>query len=158
MIRFALACDQGHDFESWFPSGASYEAQVARGLVSCPVCESTKVMKQLMAPSIGRKGAAKAAPEPSAPAAETPPTPPQPMAILSEREQALRTMLRAVREHVTKTSDYVGTGFVDEARRMHYGETPHRSIYGEANALDAKALVEEGIEIQALPVLPDDRN
>lgn len=160
MIRFALACDEGHDFESWFPSGASYDAQAERGLVTCPLCGSAEVEKRLMAPSIGRKGAGRAAAEPAEAAAPVPaPDPtPQPVAILSEREQALRSMLRSLREHVAKTSDYVGTGFVDEARRMHYGETPHRSIYGEASPVDAQALVEEGIEIQALPILPDDRN
>jgi hypothetical protein len=80
------------------------------------------------------------------------------MAILSEREQAIRAMLKAVREHVVKTADYVGGDFADEARKMHYGEIEHRSIYGEANPADAKALIEEGIEVHPIPVLPDDRN
>ena len=125
MIRYALACDNGHEFESWFPSGSAYDAQVERGLVAA-------------APAI--------------------PDAPQPVALLSEREQAVRAMLRAMREHVAKTADYVGPGFADEARRMHYGEAEHRSIYGEANAADAKALLDEGIEVHALPIAPDDRN
>jgi hypothetical protein len=155
MIRYALACDNGHDFESWFPSSASYDAQTERGLVTCPLCGSAKVAKQLMAPSLGRKGSAKA--EPERPSASLPAAP-APMAILSEREQALRAMLKAVREHVVKTADYVGDGFADEARKMHYGEIEHRSIYGEANPADAKALIEEGIEVHPIPILPDDRN
>jgi hypothetical protein len=160
MIRYALACDNGHDFESWFPSSASYDAQAERGLVTCPLCGSAKVDKQLMAPSLARKGSAKAEPERSgapAPAASVPAAP-TPMAILSEREQALRAMLKAVREHVAKTADYVGDGFANEARKMHYGEIEHRSIYGEANPADAKALIEEGIEVHPIPILPDDRN
>jgi hypothetical protein len=160
MIRYALACDNGHDFESWFPSSASYDAQAERGLVTCPLCGSAKVDKQIMAPSLGRKGSAKAEPErPGAPVHAAPvPAAPAPMAILSEREQAIRAMLKAVREHVVKTADYVGGDFADEARKMHYGEIEHRSIYGEANPADAKALIEEGIEVHPIPVLPDDRN
>jgi hypothetical protein len=157
MIRYALACDNGHDFESWFPSSASYDAQAERGLVECPICGSAKVGKQLMTPSLGRKGASKAQPEP-----HTAPPPsasaPAPMALLSEREQAVRAMLKAVREHVTKTADYVGDDFAAEARKMHYGEIDHRSIYGEANPAEAKALIEEGIEVHPIPILPDDRN
>jgi hypothetical protein len=160
MIRYALACDNGHEFESWFPSGASYDTQAERGLVECPVCPSTKVSKRLMAPALGRGAPSSSALEAAAPAPEAPvPAPaPQPVALLSEREQAIRAMLRAVREHVTKTADYVGPSFAEEARKMHYGEIEHRSIYGEADATQAKALLEEGIEVHPLPLIPDDRN
>ena len=163
MIRYALACDNGHDFESWFPSSASYDQQAERGLVECPLCGSAKVEKQLMAPNLGRKGQAPAA-EPAqspSPVPEIPPppvAPPQPVALMSEREQAVRAMLRAVREHVTKNADYVGAGFAEEARKMHYGEVEHRSIYGQADAAEARALLEEGIEFHPLPLVPDDRN
>lgn len=169
MIRYALACDNGHEFESWFPSSASYDAQAARGLVECPVCASSKVAKRIMAPSLGRKGNARAEAQPAPVAApEQPanlpvpaaaaPVPPAAMALLSEREQAIRAMLKAVREHVAKNADYVGEQFADEARKMHYGEIEHRSIYGEARPEDAQALLEEGIEVHAIPVLPEDRN
>ncbi|MGI8527485.1 MAG: DUF1178 family protein, partial [Pseudolabrys sp.] len=96
-----------------------------------------------------------ASPEASAAA---PPPPAQPMAPMSEREVAMRAMLREVREHVTKSADYVGTGFADEARKMHYGEIEHRSIYGEASPKEAKDLSEEGIEFHPLPTLPDEHN
>lgn len=168
MIRYALACEVGHDFESWFPSSASFDDQAGRGLVTCPFCGSGTVAKQLMAPSLGRKGniasvPARAASEPAqgAEGSEMPvpsSAPPQPVALMSEREQAVRSMLKAVREQVTQNSDYVGTGFAAEARKIHYGETPHRSIYGEANAADARALHEEGIEFHPLPAVPEDRN
>lgn len=159
MIRYALACDDGHEFESWFPSSASYDAQAAGGYVSCPVCGSAKVEKRIMAPSLGRKGApAQAASSaPSEPAALPVPAP-QPMALMSERDMAIRAMMRAVREHVTKTADYVGPTFADEARKMHYGEVEHRSIYGESTPDDTRALLEEGIEIHPLPAIPDERN
>ena len=160
MIRYALACEQAHEFESWFPSAEGYDAQVKRGLVTCPMCGSGTVEKQIMAPAIGRKhrGAAVPAAAP-APRPETPQAlVPQPVALLSEKEQAFRAMLTAFREHVTKNSDYVGPRFVDEARKMHYGETEHRSIYGEANPMEAAALLEEGIEVHPLPIAPADRN
>jgi hypothetical protein len=80
------------------------------------------------------------------------------MAVFSEREREFRAMLKAFREHVTKTADYVGRSFADEARKMHYGETEHRSIYGEANLAEAKELIEEGIDVHPLPMTPDERN
>lgn len=162
MIRYALACDNGHEFESWFPSSASYDAQAAGGFVSCPVCGSAGVEKRMMAPSLGRKGAStKEAPSApreneAAPALPVPAT--QPMALMSERDMAVRAMMRAVREHVTKTADYVGPTFADEARKMHYGDIEHRSIYGESTPDDTRALIEEGIEIHPLPTMPDERN
>jgi hypothetical protein len=168
MIRYALACEAGHEFESWFPASADYEAQRARGLVTCPVCDSPKVDKQIMAPSVARtdKTMGRPAAVPAA-AVETPPeTPglpvpaaaPQPVAMFSEKEREFRAMLKAFREHVTRNADYVGQSFADEARKMHYGETEHRSIYGEANLAEAKELLEEGIEVHPLPPAPDERN
>ena len=160
MIRYALACDNGHEFESWFPSSASYDLQAERGLVECPHCGSAKVGKQLMAPRLGRKGGRPVEPaaSPTPDNLPVPVAPAQPVALMSEREQAIRAMLKAVREHVTKTADYVGPSFAEEARKMHYGETEHRSIYGEADAAEARALIEEGIEFHPLPLAPDDRN
>jgi hypothetical protein len=166
MIRYALACDNGHEFESWFPGSAAYEAQLARGLVTCPLCNSEKIEKQIMAPSIARKDRAPALPappvateaQPDAPTAPVPAAQPQPMAVFSQREREFRAMVKAFREHVTRNADYVGKGFADEARKMHYGETEHRSIYGEANLADAKELIEEGIEVHPLPIVPDERN
>ena len=78
--------------------------------------------------------------------------------MISPQEQEFRAKLKELRDHLTKNADNVGTKFPEEARKMHYGETEHRSIYGEATAQDAKALHEEGIEFQPLPVLPDERN
>ena len=159
MIRYALACNKAHPFESWFPSSEAYDAQRAQGLLTCPVCGSAEVEKQIMAPSVARTDKAPApaeAPAPTQPSAEPPS--PQPVALLSEPEQAFRAMLKAVREHVRQNADYVGPGFAEEARKMHYGEIEHRSIYGEANPVEAKALLEEGIEVHPLPIMPDERN
>jgi len=159
MIRYTLACDRGHDFESWFPSSASYDEQAARGLVTCPVCHSAKVGKAMMAPSVARTDRGRSAPaadpaEMSAPAPALEPSVP----LIAEPERRMRAMLRALREHVTREADHVGPRFADEARAMHYGERPARAIYGEASADEARALIDEGIEVAPLPPAPDDRH
>jgi hypothetical protein len=156
VIAYTLACDAGHEFESWFASSKAYEEQAQRGLVSCPICGSGKVAKALMAPSLARGDRGKPAPAPVEQASGQPPT--QEMAVFSERERQLRDMVRALRKHVADNSDYVGRRFPEEARQMHNGEIEHRSIWGEASAEEAKALVDEGVQVQALPPLPDDRN
>ena len=148
MIKYALACAQAHEFESWFPSSEAFETQRKRGFVTCPYCDSAKVEKQIMAPSVARKDKAPDHPVPG----------PQPVAVLSEREQEIRAALRALRDHVMRNAENVGKGFVEEARKMHYGETEERSIYGEADLAEARALLEEGIDVLPLPLAPDDRN
>jgi hypothetical protein len=156
MIRYALTCDQGHAFESWFQNSGAYDKQVRRGLVTCPVCGSAKVEKTIMAPRVaGAKKRSDAAPaELPSPSAEAP----APVAMLSPQEREFRKKLKELREHLTKSADYVGPKFPEEARKMHYGEIEHRSIYGEATPDQARELHEEGIEFHPLPVLPDERN
>jgi hypothetical protein len=163
MIRYTLVCDGGHDFESWFPSSESYDDQAARGFVACPLCGSARVTKGMMAPAVARTdrrgGRSLGAKEGEAEAPETQPVPaPQAVPLLSEPEQRIRALMRAVREHVTRTADDVGPAFPEEARRMHYGETPARPIYGEATRDEAQALVEEGIEVAPLPPAAEDRH
>ncbi|QJP16664.1 DUF1178 family protein [Starkeya sp. ORNL1] len=162
MIRYQLRCDADHDFESWFRDSAAYEGQRKKKLVACPVCGSAKVEKAIMAPALGRgtkKFAQDANSAPaSAPVETTAAEAPQPVALISEKERELREMLRAVREHVVKNSDYVGDEFATVARQMHEGEVEKRSIYGEASAEEVKSLIEDEIEIHPLPSLPDERN
>lgn len=157
MIHYSLVCHKGHDFESWFASSAAYDKQVKRGLVSCPLCGSAKVEKAIMAPRLARKD--KSTPivapvEGSAPSSEAP----TPVAMISPQEKEFRAKLKELRDHLTANADNVGKKFPEEARKMHYGETEHRSIFGEASPQDAKELHEEGIEFHPLPVLPDERN
>ncbi len=159
MIRYALACDKGHTFESWFQSSAAYDKQIKADLITCPVCNSSKVEKMIMAPGVlgAKKRSDAQPPKPPAsppPAAETP----SPVAMMSPPEREFRKMLKELRDHLTKNADYVGQKFPEEARKMHYGEIEHRSIYGEATPDQAKELHEEGIEFHPLPVLPDERN
>ena len=153
MIRYSLRCEAGHEFESWFQDSAAYDKQVKRKLVACPVCDSVKVEKAIMAPRIARKRTDKRAPtRPN----ERPAPAPTPM--LMSQESELRTKLRELRDYVKSNAEDVGQRFPSEARKMHYGEIKHRPIYGEATPDDAKSLVEEGVDVMPLPVLPEDRN
>lgn len=160
MIRYALRCDRDHDFESWFQSSSAYDSQVKRKLVTCPICGSAKVDKAIMAPRIaGKKGLGRATPPPEAAAATTPEaTPSGPTSLLMAQERELRAKLRELRDHIVKNADNVGDRFANEARAMHYGDKEHRPIYGEASPDEAKSLIDEGIEVSPLPVLPEDRN
>ncbi|MDJ1008851.1 MAG: DUF1178 family protein [Paracoccaceae bacterium] len=133
MIRYALRCAEGHDFESWFASGEAFDTLAAAGQLACPECGARQVDKALMAPKV--RPADKAA---SLTSAET------------EKEKALAKL----RTEVEKNSDYVGLEFAAEARAMHEGERPHRSIYGEAKPEDAKALIEDGVPVAPLPFTP----
>jgi hypothetical protein len=159
MIRYALQCDQDHGFESWFRDSAAYDKQARRALVTCPVCGSAKVEKAIMAPRLAARqdNAAEPAPQP-APPQPISASPKNAVAMMSPAERELRRKLKELRDHLTKNANYVGARFPDEARKIHYGETEHRSIYGEASAQDAKALHEEGIEFHPLPLLPDDNH
>jgi len=162
MIRYSLACERGHEFDSWFASSSAYDKQAKRGLVACPICGSTKVEKAIMAPRLARSD--KAIDVPAPPAAPTPaptapaPQGPEPVAMISPQERELRTKLKELRDHLTKNAENVGRKFPEQARKMHYGEIEHRSIYGEASPQEAKDLHEEGIEFHPLPVLPDEHN
>ena len=158
MIRYAIACGKGHTFESWFADSAAYDKQVKRKLVACPQCGSTSVEKAIMAPRLATSKRRRAASDASPPAVAPDKSPASPVAILSPQEQELRSKLKELRQQLTKNADNVGQKFPDEARKMHYGEIEHRSIYGEASPEDAKELAEEGIEFHSLPILPDERN
>jgi len=172
MIRYTLVCNERHEFESWFTNSAAYDKQARRGLVTCPLCGSSKVEKALMTPRLGKADtpsnheAAPAPPRPpqagegregeAAPAATA--KMPTPVAMISPQEQEFRLKLRELRDHLVKNAENVGPRFPEEARKMHYGEAEHRSIYGVASPKDAKALHDEGIEFSPLPVLPEERN
>ncbi|PLL11064.1 DUF1178 domain-containing protein [Tabrizicola sp. TH137] len=134
MIRFSLKCDQDHGFESWFPSGAAYESLKAAGHVSCPVCGSVVVEKALMAPAV-RPAREEAGP-------------------LRGAETPMEQAIAALKKQVEENSEYVGMNFVAEARRIHQGEAPERSIHGEARPEEAKKLIEEGVPVAPLPFLP----
>jgi hypothetical protein len=162
MIHYALICESGHEFESWFQNSAAYDKQAKRGLVTCPHCGSAKVEKAIMAPRLAsgkkRNDPVEApAPAMAAPVAGTAAENTS-VAMISPQEHEIRTKLKELRQQLTKNADNVGQKFPEQARKMHYGEIEHRSIYGEASPKDAKELLDEGIEFHPLPILPEDRN
>ena len=142
MIKYALACENEHGFESWFPDSDSYDKQALRGLIACPECNSTRVAKAIMAPAIaaGR------------------PAPTAPVALLDERQQRLREIARHLRQEIITNTDDVGAKFPQEARAIHEGEAPPRSIRGQATLEEARALIEDGVGVLPLPTLPDEFN
>lgn len=150
MILYALACINGHRFESWFRNGAAYEEQTARQLIGCPFCDSAEVTKTIMAPAVVSRGAMVSVTPPAAPLAEAP--------LLDERQRAARSFLRAVRDRVLSEGEDVGTRFSDQARQMHDGDIPHRDIHGQATLEEARALIEDGVAILPLPMLPEELN
>ena len=156
MIRYNLRCDAGHAFESWFQSSSAYESQEKRKLVNCPACGSTKVERAIMAPQIVSKKKDRAEPAPVAASTDVATPASTPLMMAQERE--LRAKLKELRDHIVKNADNVGERFPNEARKMHYGDIEHRPIYGEASPEEARSLIDEGVEVSPLPVLPDDRN
>ena len=147
MIRYDLICDKGHEFDGWFRDSEAFEKQIRRQLISCTLCGSEDVTKQLMSPGIPAKSNRQ--PEAS-----------QTMlaGTVDSRTQRLMQMMREVRKNVEENAEYVGDRFAAEARKIHYAESEKRGIYGEAKPEDAKALIEEGIEVHPLPRLPEDSN
>lgn len=142
MIRYSLHCERGHEFEGWFASSVDYDGQRARGLVACPVCNSTDVTKMLMAPSVSTAREKEAT---------------RTLALDAAQSQAF-AKIRETLATIRANADDVGEKFPEEARKIHYGETEARGIIGQASPQEAKALIEEGIAVAPLPVLPDDVN
>ena len=141
MIRFSLACQHDHDFEAWFRSNDDFESQKKRGFVECPECGSNKVEKALMAPAVstGRKR--------------------ERMALaMGEAQKRAVAELKALSQRMRENADYVGDRFAEEARKIHFGETDPRGIYGEATPEEARSLAEDGVEFLPIPVFPDERN
>ena len=148
MIAYRLTCKDGHEFEGWFTNGAAYEAQAAGGHLACPVCGDGTISKAVMAPAV--KTSVTKAKGRSDPV----PVPPQNVA----EQQKLRQFVAGFRKFVQENADYVGPQFPEEARKIHYGETEARHIYGESTLGEARELIEEGIEIAPMPPDPNDLN
>ena len=141
MIRFSLVCEHDHEFEAWFRSNDDFDTQNKRGFVECPSCGSKKVGKALMAPAVstGRNR--------------------EKMALaMGQAQKEAMAQLKALSEKMRENADYVGDKFAEEARKIHFGETDPRGIYGEATLEEAKGLAEDGVGFMPIPVFPEDRN
>jgi hypothetical protein len=170
MIHYDLRCGEGHTFDSWFRSSTAFDQQAAAGLVDCPFCSSTNVTRAIMAPRLNRgiaappeqkrasAGEAMEAKAVSGPAggggAVSPAGKEVAASVPPSMPDEVRAVLQRLRAEVEQRCDYVGRHFADEARAMHHGEQPRRSIYGETTPDEAEALVEEGIEVARIPWVP----
>jgi len=141
MIRFSLICENAHEFDGWFRNSDDFDTQKKRGFVTCPACNSAKVDKALMAPSVstGRKRE-------------------QIALAMGEEQRKVLAQLKEMTKKVRENADYVGDKFAEEARKIHFGETDARGIYGEASPEEVKGLLEDGVEFMPLPEFPEDRN
>jgi hypothetical protein len=142
VIKFSLRCDQGHDFEAWFRDSGDFDTQKKRGFLECPSCGSNHVEKALMAPRVttARKREEVA------------------VAIGNAAQREIMAKLHEMAREVRKSGEDVGNRFPEEARKIHYGETDARGIYGKATVEEVTGLLEEGVEIMPLPDLPEDMN
>lgn len=137
MITYNLRCHKGHEFEAWFRDSGTYDVQAASGHISCPHCSSARVQKAIMAPAVaGTKKSRKPA----------------------QGGRQMRKFMTGLRKYVQENADYVGPNFPEEARKIHYGETPDRHIYGEATAKEARELMDEGVDVAPLPPDPEAAN
>ncbi|MEX0346668.1 MAG: DUF1178 family protein [Rhizobiaceae bacterium] len=142
MISFTLVCSNAHEFEAWFSSGNDFDEQKDRGLVECPYCSDKSVEKSLMAPSVSTSRSK----EQSVPVA------------MNAEQKKMMAQLRELTNKMREGAENVGDKFAEEARKIHYGETEARGIYGKATPVEAKGLAEEGVEFIPLPTLPEDQN
>lgn len=142
MIRYSLICDHGHEFEGWFSESADFDRQKESGFLSCPVCSSVAISKTLMAPSVATARKKEES---------------QKLVFDQAQKEAFLKLKEAVAA-VKANSEDVGDRFAEEARKIHYGETEARGIIGNATTDEVHSLIDEGIEVAPLPVLPDDVN
>ena len=164
MILYRLRCSKGHEFDSWFKDSKSYERQEKKSLIGCAVCGDVKVARAIMAPNVATKGNKKKSGVPAVQAPAPQPTAAdQPVQQQAEQTMAamarhmpkeLREALLKVRAEVEKSCEHVGPKFAEEARKIHYGESDKKGIYGETTDEEAEALAEEGIEFGRLPWIP----
>jgi hypothetical protein len=153
MIHYQVRCSREHEFDGWFKDSATFDKQIKRGLVECPVCGDTSVARALMAPAVSKRSAAVAVP-PATPPAPVADTPAPAIATGGKMPAQLRAMLQQMRSEIERNCDYVGPQFSEEVRKIHRGESEKRGIYGEATSEQAEALADEGIEIASIPWVP----
>jgi hypothetical protein len=144
MIKYALACAEGHAFESWFPDSAAYETQRKRGFIVCPECGSARVDKAIMAPAVvaGVRAVAESGPE----------------ILVDDRRRKAREFFTAMRREIEANTDDVGAKFPEVARAIHFGEAPERAIRGRASLQEAKSLIEDGVGVMPMPMMEDELN
>jgi hypothetical protein len=148
VIVYSLRCGEGHFFEGWFASMTAFDEQSSHGKLLCPTCNSRSVTKAPMAPAVSTKvGQSKRVLRSGAPTAQLTPS----ATKGPEELHKMRQFMTGLRKYVEQNAEYVGQEFPDEARKIHYGDSEERHIYGEASLEEAADLVEEGIDVAPLP-------
>jgi hypothetical protein len=142
LIRYELSCDNGHTFEGWFGSADDFDRQQKMALVSCPTCGSAHIAKRLMAPSVSTARKKERRQE----------------MVVQAGQKEMMNKLREIVATIRENSEDVGERFPEEARKIHYGETEQRGLIGRASAEEVRELLDEGVEVAPLPVLPDETN
>ena len=138
MIVYSLRCKNGHEFEGWFRDSAAYDVQAEEGKLSCPTCNSRRVEKAVMAPAVA--------------ASDRRPD------LTNPEARKMRQFMTGLRKYVQENAEYVGPKFAEEARKIHYGESVERHIYGETTLEEARELAEEGVDVAPLPPDLDSAN
>ena len=141
MISYSLVCDNSHKFDAWFRSAEAYDEQHDRGIVTCPLCNSVRVQKALMAPAVSRMNSDKVS-----------------LSTGHPMQAQIREMMRTMRKKVTSEADYVGDKFAEEARKIHFKEAEQRGIYGEATRDEVAELIDDGVDFLPLPHIPEEAN
>jgi len=154
MIKYPLKWHDGHQFESWFQSARAYDALKSSGHLSCASCGSGAVEKAIMAPRVSSGRAKTEAQAPDSADTSVPVAAPDAATPMAQMPAEMRKALQDFKQKVEAQSDYVGPKFAEQARAMHLGDAPERAIYGEANAAEAKALIDDGVPVMPLPFLP----
>ncbi len=142
MIKYSLSCENAHAFEGWFSTSADFDSQIAGGFLTCPVCNSSSISKTLMAPSVSTARKREQKRE----------------MVMSAAHQEMVAKIREAVALIRASAEDVGEKFPEEARKIHYGESEARGIIGQASIGDVRELLEEGIEVAPLPVLPEEAN
>jgi hypothetical protein len=150
MIKYALKCQSGHEFESWFASAASFEDQAVQGRVACPTCHTADVTKAIMAPALTTHGRGEH--ENPAGAGEAG------IALVDKKQRGIFAEVRAFRDYILGLTEDVGARFPEEARKIAEGAVEDRPIRGHARIDEAKELLDEGICVLPIPFLPEDFN
>ena len=153
MIVLDLTCSREHIFEAWFADSQTFESQVIAGEVSCPVCGDIEIKKAPMAPNISTSKQRSGKNEETHPINNAP-VPVSTKVPKPEHVAEAMEVLKKMRKHVEKNFDNVGEKFPEEVRKMHYGESDHRNVYGDASPEEAQELKDEGIEVSQMPWLP----
>ena len=132
MIVYNLVCKNGHEFEGWFRDSVSFDTQQQQGKLVCPTCNSRRVDKAIMAPAVATGGRTA-------------------VPLSGTESRKMRQFMTGLRKYVQENAEYVGPKFAEEARKIHYGESADRHIYGETTMEEAQELVEEGVDVAPLP-------